>query len=207
MTNNDHPDSAYLKQILIDEIESAIGFRQDKAEEYPDDQRNMECAEALTQLAAEMRRLPDDDPLLVDYARAVRDNPPSSEPETITSKWGFHADAGSVEQYLRERIDHIARCNEAPPTDPREIEEEREKELALVAFLAGELSLINCSLHGTTIVLTDFDESRNATIDDGTVKLTTENYRKGSQMALIVGGVRDYCKKNDIEFAHYKRAD
>jgi hypothetical protein len=54
-------------EILADQIESTAEWRERKAVEYPDDERNREAAEILRALAASVRALPDDDPVVVAY--------------------------------------------------------------------------------------------------------------------------------------------
>ena len=62
-----------FKKVLLMEIEGAIFFRKEKAEQYPKDDRNIQCAESLTTLAENLNKLPDDDLMLRDAEIAYRE--------------------------------------------------------------------------------------------------------------------------------------
>jgi hypothetical protein len=51
-------DSEFVKSFLIEEIECGEQWRREKAVEYPEDKRNLACAEALSRLAEAIKALP-----------------------------------------------------------------------------------------------------------------------------------------------------
>ncbi|MGI8411454.1 MAG: hypothetical protein ACR2QA_02970 [Solirubrobacteraceae bacterium] len=51
-----------VQDVIAEGIESQASWRDQKAEEYPDDFRNARAADGLKQLAEYVRRLPDNDP-------------------------------------------------------------------------------------------------------------------------------------------------
>lgn len=61
-----------FKAMLADYVEQQAWWRAQKAEEYPEDERNARCAKGLTELAVYVRGLPEDDARLerieVEYA-------------------------------------------------------------------------------------------------------------------------------------------
>ena len=54
-------DVATFKLAVTNEIDGAVYFREQKAEQYPDDDRNRRCAENLTVLQQGMAELQEDD--------------------------------------------------------------------------------------------------------------------------------------------------
>ena len=58
---------------LILDIENALDFRARKADEYPDDQRNAQAAEALAGLLEHLNQLPDNHRLFEAYRRAFQE--------------------------------------------------------------------------------------------------------------------------------------
>jgi hypothetical protein len=56
----------YLETCIVYGAEGAQHFRSQKAQEYPDDDRNERSADALNKLAENLRKLPADHPLVVE---------------------------------------------------------------------------------------------------------------------------------------------
>ncbi len=54
---------------LIEEIESQAEWRTRKAEEYPEDERNLRCSQALRNLTARMKELSADHPKIQEFWR------------------------------------------------------------------------------------------------------------------------------------------
>lgn len=72
--NSSNPKEATavtIQQDMATYFEGQANWRSWKAEEYPNDDRNASSASALTQLAAYVLSLPDDDPTLVCYRTAT----------------------------------------------------------------------------------------------------------------------------------------
>ena len=65
-------DVTTFKAAILCEIDGAIYFRQQKAEEYPDDDRNQQCAENLAVLQRGIAEMPEDDPALRKCFEAYR---------------------------------------------------------------------------------------------------------------------------------------
>jgi hypothetical protein len=57
---------------FIETIEYQADWRRHKAAEYPEDDRNLHTAEALDGLAAWLKRLPDNEPILVRLGAALQ---------------------------------------------------------------------------------------------------------------------------------------
>ncbi|MBA3366038.1 MAG: hypothetical protein H0U03_09690 [Actinobacteria bacterium] len=53
-----------MKEMLAEYVSGQAGWRADKADQYPEDDRNQRSADALWALAEHVERLPDDDPNL-----------------------------------------------------------------------------------------------------------------------------------------------
>lgn len=66
MNDNNVVSSSYL-QDLIERIESSADWRAQKAEQYPDDNRNLRSSQALTKLAERLSALPGNDENVVAY--------------------------------------------------------------------------------------------------------------------------------------------
>lgn len=58
-------DTASFKSAVAMEIEGAIHFRQERAERFPEDERNQRCADSLQKLADGLDALSEDDLTLV----------------------------------------------------------------------------------------------------------------------------------------------
>jgi len=55
-----------MKDLIIMAVESTAEWRQRKAQEFPDDRRNIDASLQLADLAKELSALPDDDPRLIE---------------------------------------------------------------------------------------------------------------------------------------------
>ena len=119
------------------EIEGAIFFRKERTEQYPEDDRNIQCAESLTMLAENLDKLPDDDLMLRDAEIAYREkreatssgivscdvfffpdeeNMVGGPTKTLFSQYGFHGrEAGNAHGFL------ISLTEEIDQWDPKEM--------------------------------------------------------------------------------------
>lgn len=126
-----------FKKVLLMEIEGAIYFREQRAELYPEDDRNIQCAESLTTLAENLKKLPDDDLMLSRADKAYREkweatsiggvpcdqfffpdeeNEVGGPTKTLFSQYGFHGRAaGNAHDFL------ISLTEEIDQWDPKEI--------------------------------------------------------------------------------------
>lgn len=126
-----------FKEAVLMEIEGAISFRERKADQYPEDDRNIQCAESLTALAENLKKLPDDDLMLHDAEVVYREKWESTssgevpcdlfffpEEETVVggptktlfSQYGFHGrEAGNAHEFL------ISLTEEIDQWDPKEM--------------------------------------------------------------------------------------
>ncbi len=66
-------DVATFRSAILCEIDGAIYFREQKAEQYPDDDRNQRCAENLAVLQQGIAELQEDDPAFRKCFEAYRD--------------------------------------------------------------------------------------------------------------------------------------
>ena len=66
-------DVATFQSAILNEIDGAIYFREQKAEQYPDDDRNQRCAENLAVLKQGIAELREDDPAFRKCFGAYRD--------------------------------------------------------------------------------------------------------------------------------------
>ncbi len=64
-------DVSFVRANLATEAEGSADWRRQKAEEHPDDARNAQSAAALERAAAEVAKLPDDDPRLLRLAQIL----------------------------------------------------------------------------------------------------------------------------------------
>lgn len=55
-------DVAFIKEYLTEQAEFQAEWRREKAAEYPDDERNLNCALSLELLATQLKAMPDDHP-------------------------------------------------------------------------------------------------------------------------------------------------
>lgn len=119
---------ADLREGIAQEAESSAGWRRAVAEDYPDDDRNIRCADTLDGLAGYVRGLPDDDPQLA----GLLDLQPL-ERYFETAQWHgerWQAAMGRLGFYNRippqQALGHLA---DAAAEDLAEFESEMEREL------------------------------------------------------------------------------
>ena len=115
------------------EIEGAIFFREERAKLYPEDDRNIQCAESLTMLEENLNKLPDDDLVLRRAEKAYHEkwNATSCGPvpcdafffpgeenevggptKTLFSQYGFHGrEAGNAHEFLISLTTEIDQWN------------------------------------------------------------------------------------------------
>jgi hypothetical protein len=82
-----HGVTRHLRELLELNFDAAAGWRFRKAEEFPDDERNMRAADELEHLAKTVNQIPEK--VMEDYAQLCARNPT----EVVT-----------VEQFLRKAI-------------------------------------------------------------------------------------------------------
>jgi antiviral defense system Shedu protein SduA len=83
-------DLSDVKTMLAEDFESTADWRETKATEYPEDDRNLRSAEGLRSLATYVRALPNDDPrLLAIEAVLSSDNFDITTPNMMLSRYGF----------------------------------------------------------------------------------------------------------------------
>jgi hypothetical protein len=66
----DLSEVSYNRSLLLDRITGQAEWRDEKAKQYPDDERNAQSAESLRQLAQHLSNIPVSDPLWLRYHRA-----------------------------------------------------------------------------------------------------------------------------------------
>jgi hypothetical protein len=85
-----HTVSQFVRDTLAQDFELQAEWRDQKAEEYPDDARSARAAEGLRGLAGYVRNLPDDDPRIRHLAQVW--SSPNSDPgaaNLMVEKYGF----------------------------------------------------------------------------------------------------------------------
>ena len=101
------------RDIIVDYLEDKAAWRQDKAEESPEDYRNQRCAEGLYQLAEYVRGLLDDDErlreLLMLCATESGGGPldvfmPGQTVDYAVSRFRFDRPDDNCEQFITELI-------------------------------------------------------------------------------------------------------
>ena len=101
------------KSLLIDWICSKVDWRELKAAEYPDDDRNASCAADLRELADFVRSLPDDDErvdrLVCLCTRDDQGNDlgvfvPGDELDYCVSRFGFHNPSEDPDRFLSQLV-------------------------------------------------------------------------------------------------------
>jgi hypothetical protein len=65
------PNASGCQEQLVLAVEGSSWWRAEKAEQYPDDERNVSSSESLAKLAERLQALPRDDVHLVAYAEAI----------------------------------------------------------------------------------------------------------------------------------------
>jgi hypothetical protein len=103
-------DEGTVAGFLAQELFSTAVWREGKAAEYPDDDRNLRAAEHLAGLARQILALPDDDPRILrieDAVQAIADAngelPTTSEIiRTIGFSWGYPSLDDLLDHYVQE---------------------------------------------------------------------------------------------------------
>lgn len=103
-------DKGTVAGFLAQELYSTAVWREGKAAEYPDDDRNLPAAEHLAGLARQILALPDDDPRILrieDAVQAIADAngelPTTSEIiRTIGFSWGYPSLDDLLDHYVQE---------------------------------------------------------------------------------------------------------
>jgi len=82
---------------LLERIGHTAAWREGKAEQHPDDERNWRSARALRQAESEIAALPDDDPMLARHARVYDDSAAASVAidamKQVIARHGFDREA------------------------------------------------------------------------------------------------------------------
>ena len=103
-------DQGTVAGFLAQELFSTATWRESKADEYPDDDRNLLAAEHLANLARQIVALPDDDPRIIRMDNAVQaiadDNGELSATSEITRtigfSWGYPTLDELLDRYAQE---------------------------------------------------------------------------------------------------------
>jgi hypothetical protein len=101
------------QEMLSDYFFNEARWRWEKAGEYPDDARNAASAQALANLAAWVRELPDEDPDVRALAwlhhgwYGVDGLLPGEEAARLASRYGFGGSVESPESFLHTFVDAI----------------------------------------------------------------------------------------------------
>ncbi len=107
-------DEGTVAGFLAQELYSTAYWREGKAAEYPDDDRNLPAAEHLADLARQLLALPDDDPRILRMESAVQaiadangELPTTSDiTRTIGFSWGYPSLDDLLDRYAQE-YEHI----------------------------------------------------------------------------------------------------
>jgi hypothetical protein len=126
--------TSITKETVVDQIASTADWRRRKAEQFPEDARNLRSAEALDTLSAAMKRLPDEHPAferLGDLWQTLGDQPDDSR---LFSRYGFDGpEDADAERFLNllieEAVGRAADHAEEEETD-EEAKEAAAKEAA-----------------------------------------------------------------------------
>jgi hypothetical protein len=132
--------AAKLREFLAEVMEETANWRRSKAEEYPDDPRNLAAAGTLEEWAKDVRSLPDDDPALEPFL-ALQDERREPLPEVLfssvaeyvdrepTSKVGFQFGARALPELLEKwAAEARARLEEADREEAESEEAESEED-------------------------------------------------------------------------------
>lgn len=107
-----HTMASIFKELLGYQVEGKAGWRDRKAEEYPEDERNARCAKALWRLVETLAALPDDHDLYQQFDRLIErlgsDGTTKivedGEEDNLISRYGFDSpedDGSDPERFLR----------------------------------------------------------------------------------------------------------
>jgi len=110
-------DEGMVAGFLAQELYSTAVWREGKAAQYPDNDRNLPAAEYLADLARQILALPDDDPRIVRMENAVQAivdvngelTATSEITRTIGFSWGFPSLDELLDRYAQEHIDELER--------------------------------------------------------------------------------------------------
>jgi hypothetical protein len=106
-----------MEEWLVNELESTAQWRQEKAEQYPDDERNAEASKILHQLAEELRSLPATPEYnrysaIHDFIFAEGDDSEDTNSHRVAERWneyrgriGFNNFPSSAKEYLNDLIE------------------------------------------------------------------------------------------------------
>ncbi len=118
-------DPEEFQEILICTAENTAVWRARKATEYPEDERNDQCAQALIALAKSLKSLPADHPKLRGLWWTLFRERPKSKPDAaelafyfseeesqLISRYGFDGQKdGNAEEFLSELIAELERAS------------------------------------------------------------------------------------------------
>jgi hypothetical protein len=113
---------------LAQELFSTATWRVSKADEYPDDDRNLSAAEHLANLARQILALPDDDPRILRMENAVQaiadgngELPATSEiTRTIGFSWGYPTLDELLDRYSQEHASMLEQLKQYIANTKRE---------------------------------------------------------------------------------------
>jgi len=113
-------DQSTVTGFLAEELFGTAVWREGKADEYPDDGRNLPAAEHLADLARQILALPDDDPRILRMESAVRaivnangELPVTSEIiRTIGFSWGYPSLDELLDRYAQEHMRELERLKQ-----------------------------------------------------------------------------------------------
>jgi cytochrome c551/c552 len=113
-------DQGTVAGFLAQELFSTAVWREGKADEYPDDDRNLPAAEHLADLARQILALPDDDPRILRIESAVQaiadangELPTTSEMiRTIGFSWGYPSLDDLLDRYAQEHKSELERLRQ-----------------------------------------------------------------------------------------------
>ncbi len=124
--------ASHLKELLAADIQGQADWRAQKAEEYPEDERNARCSAALSRLAKSVEAISDDHPLFQRLKRLANTLGEDGmyqiledgEENRLISRYGFDfpADDGSEpERFLIEVIEIYVNALERRGLDRAEL--------------------------------------------------------------------------------------
>ena len=108
--------ASIFKELLGYQVEGKAEWRATKAEEYPDDERNARCSQALYRLAEGLEAIPDDHDLYQQFERLIErlggdgmlEIAQDGEEDQLISRYGFddpNDDGSDPESFLRELME------------------------------------------------------------------------------------------------------
>jgi hypothetical protein len=112
-----------IRKMIADYLDETARWRQEKAEEYPDDARNGRCASVLREMAAEVRAMERSDPSLA-VLESMHERwdldvfSPGEDGARLVGRWGFDAPGGTAS----ELVEALAVAAVGDSNDPEEEE-------------------------------------------------------------------------------------